>query len=93
MSLRIERSSITDGTRIRLSGEVRSDRLAEVRAEIARSEPPVTVDLEELDHVDAEAIRFLNACEALGVELANCSSFIREWMLQEREREKNPEGA
>jgi hypothetical protein len=42
------------------------------------------LDLEEVDLADVDAIRFLNACEADGVEVLNCSPYIREWMFQER---------
>lgn len=91
MTLKIERFSMKGGTRIRLSGEFRSEHLAEVRAEIERCEPPVTLDLDEVDLVDVDAIRFLNACEGEGVEVLNCSFYIREWMFQEQAREKNPE--
>jgi len=72
-----------------LSGELRSDRLGDVRAEIDRSEPGLTLDLDEVDLVDIAAVRFLNACELQGLQVANCSPYIREWMLQERLREEN----
>jgi hypothetical protein len=44
--------------------------------------------LEELDLVDLEGVRFLNACEAKGISILHCSPYIREWMLQERGRPK-----
>jgi len=44
------------------------------------------LDLEEVDLVDIEAIRFLNSCEARGVSVRNASAYIRAWMMQERER-------
>ena len=91
MTLKIEWFSTKGGTRIRLSGEFRSEHLAEVRTEIERSEPPVAVDLDEVNHVDVDAVRFLNACEGEGVEVLNCSLYIREWMFQEKARERNPE--
>jgi hypothetical protein len=42
------------------------------------------LDLEEVDLVDVEAVRFLNACEAQGVSVLHSSPYIREWMLRER---------
>jgi hypothetical protein len=84
MALRIERSLARKGSRIRLSGELRVEQLGDVSAEIARSDPPVALDLDELEHVDINAVRFLMVCEREGVELMNCSAFIREWMVQER---------
>jgi hypothetical protein len=47
------------------------------------------MDLEELDLVDIEGVRFLNACESAGVSILHCSPYIREWMLQERSQPKD----
>ena len=80
MTLRIER--VRRG--IRLSGEFRVDQLDQVKTEIERCESPVVLDLEELDLIDLEGVRFLNACESEGVSILHCSPYIREWMLQER---------
>jgi anti-anti-sigma regulatory factor len=74
--------------RIRFSGELRSEHLDQVKAEIERCASPVVLDLEEVDLVDIEAVRFLNACESAGISILHCSSYIREWMLQERGRPK-----
>jgi hypothetical protein len=91
MTLRIEQFSGRGGTRVRLSGELRSEHLVEVRAEITRCDRGATLDLDEVDLVDIDAVRFLNACEAQGTEVVNCSAYIREWMFQEQAREKNSE--
>ena len=87
MTLKIERISDERGALIRLSGEFRSDRLDQVRAEI-NDEGPVTLDLEEVSLVDVEAVRFLNAREDEGIFVLHCSPYIREWMVREREEEK-----
>ena len=87
MTLKIERISDERGARIRLSGEFRSDRLDQVRAEI-NDEGPVTLDLEEVSLVDVDAVRFLNAREDEGIFVSHCSPYIREWMVREREEEK-----
>jgi glutathione synthase/RimK-type ligase-like ATP-grasp enzyme len=84
MTLKIERFSRKRGTRIRLSGELRSEQLDDLRAEIERGGPRVTLDLVEVFLVDIDAVRFLRTCEARGVEVVNCSAYIREWMNQER---------
>src|SRR4029077_3419069 len=84
MTLRIE---LVQG-RIRLSGEFRFGHLDQVKTEIERGESPIVLDLEELDLVDLEGVRFLNACEAKGISILRCSPYIREWMLQERGRPK-----
>jgi len=84
MTLRIER--VPGG--IRLSGELRVEHLGQVKTEIERCHSPVVLDLEELDLIDLEGVRFLNACEPAGVSILHCSAYIREWMLQERGRSK-----
>jgi len=71
-----------------MSGEFRSEHLDQVKAEIELCESPAVLDLEELDLVDVEGVRFLNACESAGVSILHCSPYIREWMLQERGRQK-----
>jgi hypothetical protein len=86
MTLRIER--VQGG--IRLSGEFRTGHLDQVKTEIERCQSPVVLDLEELDLIDLEGVRFLNACEENGVSILHCSPYIREWMLQERGRPKEP---
>jgi hypothetical protein len=84
MTLRIARSK----GRIRLSGELRFGDLDQVQTEIERCESPVVLDLEELDLIDLEGVRFLNACAAKGIAVLHGSPYIREWMLQERGRPK-----
>jgi len=84
MTLRIE--SVIG--RIRLSGEFRFEHLDQVKTEIERCQSPVVLDLEELDLIDLEGVRFLNACEAKGVSILHSSPYIREWMLQEKGRPK-----
>jgi hypothetical protein len=74
--------------RICLSGQLRSEHLDQLKSEVARGGPSVTLDLEELELVDIEGIRVLNACESAGVSILHCSPYIREWMLQERSRPK-----
>jgi hypothetical protein len=73
---------------IRLSGEFRVGQLDEVETEIERCESPVVLDLEELDLIDLDGVRFLIACESAGVSILHCSAYIREWMQQERGRPK-----
>ncbi len=47
------------------------------------------LDLEEVDLVDIEGVRFLNACESAGVSILHCSPYIKEWMLRERGEQAN----
>jgi hypothetical protein len=46
------------------------------------------LDLEEVDLVDIDAVRFLNGFESMGVSILHCSPYIREWMVRERGRPK-----
>ena len=87
-TLKIKRIAGKRKTRICLSGQLRSEHLDQLKSEVERGGPRVTLDLEELDLVDIEGVRFLNACESAGVSILHCSPYIREWMLQERSRPK-----
>ena len=89
MTLKIKRIVGRRKTRICLSGQLRSEHLDQVRSEIDRGGPQVVLDLGEVDLVDIDAVRFLNACESAGVSILHCSPYIREWMLQERSRPKD----
>jgi hypothetical protein len=67
-----------------LSAELRCARLVDLRAEIEQVGRPATLDLDEVDVIDIDGIRFLNECKSLGIQVVNCSPYIREWMLQEK---------
>lgn len=90
MTLRIERVSGGERTLIRLSGELRSGHIDQLKTELEQSDARAALDLEEVDLVDVECIRFLNACEAEGIPALHCSPYIREWMLREQGRLKKP---
>jgi len=82
--LKIEYVSESGGTRLCLSGELRSAQLEEVRTEIERLSPLV-LDLAEIGVVDIDGVRWLNACRTAGVKVENCAPYIREWMRQEEQ--------
>ena len=84
--MRIERVSGARETRIRLSGQLRCDHLRQVKSEVEGAEQPLVLDLEEVDLVDVDGVRFLNECESTGISILRCSPYIREWMLRERGR-------
>jgi len=46
----------------------------------------IVLDLLELTLVDRDVVRFLEGCEADGIELRNCPTYIREWITRERQR-------
>jgi hypothetical protein len=87
MTLKIERFR----ARVRLSGELRSEHLDTVKAELRKCGKSAVLDLEEVNLADVEGVRFLNGCEAKGVSVVHCSAYIREWMLRERAERKKSE--
>jgi hypothetical protein len=89
MTLKIRRVAGKSEIRMFVSGQLRSEHLDQLKSEVERGGPRVTLDLEELDLVDVEGVRFLNACESTGISILHCSPYIREWMLQERSRPKD----
>jgi hypothetical protein len=84
MTLKIERTFGGRDTRIRLSGQLRSEHLSQVKSEVERAGQPVALDLEEVELVDLDGVRFLNECESAGIAVVHCSAYVRAWMLRER---------
>ncbi|MEA2626443.1 MAG: hypothetical protein QOD06_2488 [Candidatus Binatota bacterium] len=85
MTLRIDERSDAQRTVLCLSGRIRSEHLEALRAGIGAGAAKTALDLHDVTLVDVEAVRFLDACEAEGTELRHCSSYIRDWILRERE--------
>jgi anti-anti-sigma regulatory factor len=84
VTFKIEKHQDRHGTTIRLIGRIRAEHLPELEKQIKESESKIVLDMEELDLVDVEAVRFLGTCEVRGVRLLNCSPYIREWIGKER---------
>jgi hypothetical protein len=85
MTLRIEKYSGEHSKTIRLIGRMRAEHLPELEKQIRESGSKIMLDLEELNLVDVEAVRFLGSCEAAGVTLVNCCPYIRDWIGKERD--------
>jgi hypothetical protein len=83
VTLKIEKLAGEHGTTLKLIGRIRAEHLAELRGQIAASAPSA-LELKEVTLVDAEAVRFLSACESEGIHLQHCSAYIREWIVRER---------
>ena len=60
-----------------------------MESEVERAGQPVALDLEEVDLVDIDGVRFLNECEAAGIPVLQCSPYVREWMQRERDQPKS----
>ena len=86
MTLKIERF----WARVRLSGELRSEHLDQVKTELQKCGASAVLDLEEVNLADVEGVRFLNGCEAKGISVVHCSPYIREWMSRERSPVRKP---
>jgi hypothetical protein len=86
MMLRIVADVREDGTTIRLIGRMRAEHIEPVRAELAVSRAPTSLDLDEVTLADIDAIRFLGNAEREGVALQHCAPFIREWITREANR-------
>ena len=84
VTFKIEKHGDRHSTTIRLIGRMRAEHLSELEKQIRESESKIVLDLEELDLVDVEAVRFLGMCERQGVTLLNCSPYIRDWIGKER---------
>ena len=85
MTLKIEKTLVEHGTTIKLIGRIRAEHLSELKAQVSASKPKIVLDLGEVSIVDADAVRFLGSCESDGIQLLNCSPYIREWIVRERE--------
>ena len=85
VTFKIEKYRDGRGTTIRLIGRMRAEHLSELEKQIRESESKIVLDLEDLNLVDVETIRFLGMCETQGVTLLNCSPYIRDWIGKERD--------
>jgi hypothetical protein len=85
VTFKIEKYRDGNSTTIRLIGRMRAEHLSELEKQIKESELKIVLDLEELNLVDVEAVRFLGMCETQGVTLLNCSAYIRDWIGKERD--------
>jgi anti-anti-sigma regulatory factor len=86
MDLRIEKTVEREQVVFTLSGRIREDKIAELQELMRCAEPDrgIVFDLKEVRLVDRDVVRFLAQIEEDGARLRHCSSFIREWISQER---------
>ncbi len=83
-TLRIERDSHRETTRIHLIGRFQSEHIRELEKQFEECGPRFVLDLKEVTLVDVEVVRFLGACETDGMKIEHCSQYIREWIVRER---------
>jgi anti-anti-sigma regulatory factor len=81
---KIRRSEDKDFVTFVLSGRIEEEQLSELqkllKIESSANPTPIALDLGDVRLVDREAIKFLAACEAHGIALKNCPSYVREWI-------------
>jgi hypothetical protein len=85
VTLKIEKTLGEQSTIIRLMGRIRAEHLNELKAQIDSSVSKIVLELADVSLVDADTVRFLSTCESEGIQLLNCSAYIREWIVRERE--------
>jgi len=88
MTLKIERYSDGLSTTIRLIGRMRGEHLEELKTQIRESGSKITLDLEEVNLVDVDVIRFLGTCQGEGVCLLHSSPYISDWIAKERDQKE-----
>ena len=85
MTLRIERSVRQGVLVFALSGHMKAEEVAELKALFDADYRTIVLDLRDVRLADRDAVKFQRDCEADGMKLENCPAYAREWM----ERENN----
>jgi hypothetical protein len=87
--LRIERSE-NGQVVFTLSGRMQTDDIEQVQQLLIVETPgqQLTFDLRDVTLVNQDAVTFLAACEAKGIKLESCPLHIRNWINQEKRRNK-----
>jgi hypothetical protein len=70
-------------TTLRLIGHLRAACLEALQAQIEGNGPRTVLDLDEVTLVDVEAVRFLSACEAVGIAVLHGPPPLRAWSARE----------
>jgi predicted metal-binding protein len=85
MTLRIERSVRQGITFFTLSGHMKAEEVAELKALFDTAYRTIVLDLRDVRLADRDAVKFLRSCERGGMKLENCPAYVREWMDRERD--------
>ena len=85
MTLRIERSLQQGIMVFTLSGRMKAEEIAELKALFATDYRSIVLDLRDVRLADRDAVKFLRDCEADGMKLENCPAYVREWMEREKD--------
>ena len=87
MTFRIETAARDGCTVFILSGRIETPAIAELKRlfQGQTDDRDIVLDLKDVTMVDRDVMHFFLHCEADGVKLENCASYIREWMEREKE--------
>ena len=87
--LRIERSAKGQVV-FTLSGRMQTEDIEQFRQLLVVEAPgqPVMFDLRDVTLVNQDAVTFLADCEANGIKLESCPLHVRNWIDQEKRRDK-----
>jgi anti-anti-sigma regulatory factor len=84
--LKIQRSAQGAFVLFTLSGRIQAADVAELQRlfDLEANKQNLTLDLHEVKLVDRDAVRFLARCEADGITLVHCPTYIRVWIEREK---------
>jgi hypothetical protein len=87
MAFRIDTAARGRFTVFILSGRIEEPAIAELKRlfEGQMDHRDIVLDLKDVGVIDRDVMRFFMLCEADGVKLENCASYIREWMEREKD--------
>jgi hypothetical protein len=87
MAFRIETAARGRFTVFILSGRIEKQAIAELKRlfECQTDHRDIVFDLKDVSVIDREVMLYFVRCEADGVKLENCASYIREWMEREKD--------
>jgi hypothetical protein len=88
--LRIERSA-NGQVVFTVSGRMQTEDVEQFRQLLIVEAPgqQLILNLQDVTLVNLDAVTFLANCEANGIKLENCPLHIRNWINQEKRRNKN----
>ena len=88
--LRIRRS-VNGQVVFTISGRIQTEDIEQLRQLLAAetSEQLLIFDLQDVTLVNQDAVTFLADCEAQGIKLESCPLHIRNWIDQEKRRNKS----
>jgi hypothetical protein len=82
--LKIQRFDEGEFAVFALSGRIQAVDLPHLEALLAAEQRKIVLDLNEVDLVSREVVKFIAGREEDGARLKDCPAYIREWISRER---------